>query len=114
MARVRAQLLHILYELGHEDHQFRLRFKGQYLRDAYTIEDYAIVENAIIKMVPHSRREEVDLRLIDFVAKHKIDLMFQFKFVWGKCSLFGCKVFSYRMYNAFLRYSGKINPSQAP
>ena len=60
VARVRAQLLHILYELGHEDHQFRLRFKGQYLRDAYTIEDYAIVENAIIKMVPHSRSEEVD------------------------------------------------------
>ena len=60
VARVRAQLLHILYELGHEDYQFRLRFKGQYLRDAYTIEDYAIVENAIIKMVPHSRREEVD------------------------------------------------------
>ena len=59
IARVRAHLLHILYELGHEDHQFRLRFKGQYLRDAYTIEDYAIVENAIIKMVPLSRREEV-------------------------------------------------------
>ncbi len=51
----------ILLQLGHEDHQFRLRFKGQYLRDAYTIEDYCIVENAILKMVPHAFRDEVGL-----------------------------------------------------
>ena len=52
IARVRAQLLHILYELGYEDLQFRLRFNGQYLRDAYTIADYAIVDNALLKMIP--------------------------------------------------------------
>ena len=59
IARVRAQLLHILNELGREDHQFRLRFKGQYLRDAFTVEDYNIFENAIIKMVPLSKKTGV-------------------------------------------------------
>ena len=38
IARARAQMLHILYELGKSDHQFRFRFKGVYLRDAYTFE----------------------------------------------------------------------------
>ncbi|XP_041377932.1 uncharacterized protein LOC121390227 [Gigantopelta aegis] len=58
IARIRAQLLHILYELGKEDHQFRLRYKGQFLRDAFTLDDYAIGDNAIVKMVPMSRRPE--------------------------------------------------------
>ena len=61
VARVRAQLLHILYEIGRENHQFRLRFKGQYLRDAFTVQDYGIFENAIVKMVPLSRKvDQVD------------------------------------------------------
>ena len=55
IARVRAHLLHILYEVGHDDPQFRLRFNGVYLRDAYTIDDYEIMENAILKMVPLSK-----------------------------------------------------------
>ena len=38
IARARAQLLHILYELGRAEHQFRFRFKGEYLRDGYTFE----------------------------------------------------------------------------
>ncbi len=59
IARVRAHLLHILYEIGKGDHQFRLRFKGEYLRDAYTINDYNIMENAIIKMVPLSKGNDV-------------------------------------------------------
>ena len=68
IARVRAQLLHILYEIGREDHQFRIRYKGQYLRDAYTIEDYNIIDNSIIKMVPLSKR--VDVRI--FLEKSMI------------------------------------------
>ena len=59
VARVRAQLLHILYEIKRENHQFRLRYKGEYLRDAYTIEDYGIVESSIVKMVPLSKKVEV-------------------------------------------------------
>ena len=31
-------MLHILYELGRAEHQFRFRFKGEYLRDGYTFE----------------------------------------------------------------------------
>lgn len=64
IARVRAQILHVLYELGHDKHQkhqFRLRFNGQYLRDAFTIEDYAIMDSAIVKMVPLSRKVEVSI-----------------------------------------------------
>ena len=59
IARVRAQLLHILYEINQDDHQFRLRYKGEYLRDAYTVGDYGLVENAIIKMVPLSKGNDV-------------------------------------------------------
>ena len=38
IARARAYLLHILYELGKSQHQFRLRFKGEYLRDCHTFD----------------------------------------------------------------------------
>lgn len=38
IARARAQMLHILFELGRAEHQFRFRFKGEYLRDGYTFE----------------------------------------------------------------------------
>ena len=38
IARVRAHMMHVLYELGKPEHQFRLRFKGNYLRDAHTFE----------------------------------------------------------------------------
>ncbi|KAK2161746.1 hypothetical protein LSH36_110g02022 [Paralvinella palmiformis] len=58
IARVRAQILHILYEVGFENHQFRLRFKGEYLRDAYTVSDYNIVDNGIIKMVSLGNNDE--------------------------------------------------------
>ncbi|GFO00497.1 vacuolar protein 8 [Plakobranchus ocellatus] len=59
VARVRAQLLHILYELGKDDHLFRLRFKGQILRDAFTLEDYAISDNAVLTMVPVGKSQEM-------------------------------------------------------
>lgn len=52
VARVRAQLLHSLYEIGHSNHQFRLRYKGTYMRDSYTLEEYKILSNAVIGMVP--------------------------------------------------------------
>ena len=61
IARVRAQLLHILFDIGKEDFQFRLRYHGQYLRDAYTVSDYALMENALIKMVPLTGREGHDV-----------------------------------------------------
>ncbi|RDD42421.1 hypothetical protein TrispH2_005399 [Trichoplax sp. H2] len=67
IARARSQMLHILWELGRDDHQFRFRYRGQYLRDAYTFEDYEIPENAVVKMVPMAKRQEsfVDLRRMD-------------------------------------------------
>eukprot|EP00057_Strongylocentrotus_purpuratus_P025677 XP_011680151.1 PREDICTED: uncharacterized protein LOC589849 [Strongylocentrotus purpuratus] len=58
LARIRAKLLHILYVMGREDHQFRIRFKGQYLRDAYTLDDYRIADRCILKMVPMAKRQE--------------------------------------------------------
>jgi len=57
IARARAQMLHILFELGRAEHQFRFRFKGEYLRDGYTFEDYRILDNSVIKMVPMSKRK---------------------------------------------------------
>ena len=59
VARVRAQLLHILYELGKDDHLFRLRYKGQMLRDAFTLQDYEIADNAILTMMPVGKSQEV-------------------------------------------------------
>ncbi|GFR79789.1 armadillo BTB arabidopsis protein [Elysia marginata] len=59
IARLRAQLLHILYELGKDDHLFRLRYKGQMLRDAFTLEDYEIGDNAILTMMPVGRSQEM-------------------------------------------------------
>nr|XP_009860064.1 uncharacterized protein LOC104266168 [Ciona intestinalis] len=52
VARVRANLLHSLHEIGHSNHQFRLQYKGSYLRDAYTLEEYKILNNAVISMIP--------------------------------------------------------------
>ncbi|WAR13955.1 hypothetical protein MAR_004060 [Mya arenaria] len=54
VARVRAQMLHILYEIGREQYQFRLRYNGQYMRDAFSLDEYNIEANAVIKMVPLS------------------------------------------------------------
>lgn len=59
VARVRAQLLHILYELGKDDHLFRLRYKGQMLRDAFTLEDYEIGDNSILTMMPVGKSQEM-------------------------------------------------------
>ncbi|XP_012945775.1 uncharacterized protein LOC101853990 [Aplysia californica] len=59
VARVRAQLLHTLYELGKDDHTFRLRHKGQILRDAFTFDDYQIADNSILTMVPVGKSQEV-------------------------------------------------------
>ncbi|XP_045163424.1 uncharacterized protein LOC123527809 [Mercenaria mercenaria] len=66
VARVRAQMLHILYEIGREDFQFRLRYNGQYLRDVFCLTDYNIGPNAVVRMVPLSdnRDDLSDLRSI--------------------------------------------------
>ena len=58
VARVRAQMLHILYEIGREEHQFRLRFNGQYLRDAFYLEDYNLESNSVVHMVPLSDKKD--------------------------------------------------------
>lgn len=54
--------MHILYELGREDHQFRLRFNGQFLKDSLTIDDYSLVDNAVLKMVPMTKEYDVSLK----------------------------------------------------
>ncbi|CAC5381300.1 unnamed protein product [Mytilus coruscus] len=76
IARVRAHLLHSLHEIGREDHQFRLRFKGQYLRDAFYLEDYDIGENAVVKMVPMSKRNDsvYDLKSLTSSTTLNLDL----------------------------------------
>lgn len=76
IARVRAHLLHALHEIGREDHQFRLRYKGQYLRDAFYLEDYDIGDNAVVKMVPMSKRNDsiCDLRSLTSTATLNLDL----------------------------------------
>lgn len=58
VARVRAQMLHILYEIGREEHQFRLRYNGQYLRDAFYLEDYNLESNSVVHMVPLSNKKD--------------------------------------------------------
>ncbi|KAL5013984.1 hypothetical protein ScPMuIL_008254 [Solemya velum] len=64
VARIRAQLIHILFEFGREDHQFRLRYNGNFLRDAFPIREYSIEDNALIKMIPMSKQHEslIDLK----------------------------------------------------
>jgi hypothetical protein len=91
VARVRAQLLHILYELGKEDYQFRLRFKGQYLRDAFSVEDYGIYENAILKMIPLSKVCVVLFYLSFFFIAHKsiIDFVIQCNVSADDVTIFG-------------------------
>ena len=59
VARIRAQLLHILYELGKDDHQFRLRYNGQVLRDAFPLSDYDITDNAVVTMIPMGKSKDV-------------------------------------------------------
>ncbi|WAR13742.1 VAC8-like protein [Mya arenaria] len=61
VARVRAQMLHILYEIGREQYQFRLRYNGQYMRDAFSLDEYNIEANAVIKMVPLSDDHKDDI-----------------------------------------------------
>ncbi|XP_067659321.1 uncharacterized protein [Haliotis asinina] len=68
VARVRAQLLHILYNIGKETHQFRLRHKGQFLRDAHTLDQYDIVDNSVIKMVPMSKKPEASFDTISMTS----------------------------------------------
>ncbi|XP_033730849.1 uncharacterized protein LOC117320350 [Pecten maximus] len=75
IARIRAHLLHILYDIGREDLQFKLRYKGQYLRDAFFIEDYEIPENAVIKMLPVAKRNDtmLDIRSIASTMTISVD-----------------------------------------
>ncbi|XP_066296555.1 uncharacterized protein [Branchiostoma lanceolatum] len=82
IARVRAHMLYSLYDMGRVQHQFRFRYKGQYLRDPYTMEECKIVDHAVITMVPMAKRQEslVDLqqRLMesteDLDPAHELDL----------------------------------------
>lgn len=59
VARIRAQLLHILYELGKDNHQFRLRYNGQIMRDAYPVRDYDITDNAVVTMIPMGKSKDL-------------------------------------------------------
>ncbi|ESO99473.1 hypothetical protein LOTGIDRAFT_231090 [Lottia gigantea] len=58
VARFRAHLLHILYDIGKDDHQFKLRYKGEMLRDADYLGDYDINDNAIVSMIPTDSQME--------------------------------------------------------
>lgn len=56
IARLKANILHILYEMGRGSHQFRLKFKGQFLKDSSTIEEYGIADSHVVKMIPLSTK----------------------------------------------------------
>ena len=68
VARIRAQLLHILYELGKDDHQFRLRYNGQIMRDAFLLSDYDITDNAVVTMIPMGKSKDVCLFFLFFFS----------------------------------------------
>lgn len=61
VAKVRAHLLHILYELGKEDHEFRLRYNGEVLQDALALVDYDLSDNSVITMVPMGKSRNVSI-----------------------------------------------------
>lgn len=44
----------------------RLRYKGNYMRDSYTLEEYKILNNAVIGMVPLNDISEVSRMQIYF------------------------------------------------
>ncbi|XP_062505978.1 uncharacterized protein LOC134182574 [Corticium candelabrum] len=52
IAHAKAHMLHILYELGRSDLQFRFRFKGEYLKDALTLKDYGVSDNCVVEFAP--------------------------------------------------------------
>ncbi|KAK7486049.1 hypothetical protein BaRGS_00022658 [Batillaria attramentaria] len=74
VARIRAQLLHILYELGKDDHQFRLRYNGQVLRDAFTLTDYDITDNAVVTMVPMGKSKDALMEIHSVTSSMTSDL----------------------------------------
>ena len=84
IARVRAQLLHVLYEIGHAEHQFRLRFNGVYLRDADMVQDYDVMENAILKMITLTKNNDIEVGYAMSSLLHRmykwIDLTPEFSF----------------------------------
>jgi len=45
--------------LLHKPPFYRLRYKGIYLRDAYTLEEYKLLNNAVIQMIPLNDVSEV-------------------------------------------------------
>ena len=50
--RVRGYLLHKLAEIGHHRHPFRLKFKGEYLKDGLTLEESKIYDSVALEIVP--------------------------------------------------------------
>eukprot|EP01137_Pigoraptor_chileana_P012835 Opistho-2@4468 len=52
VARAKAKILHILYELGRANFQFRLKFKGVFLKDGHVLEEYGITERSVVEVVP--------------------------------------------------------------
>lgn len=63
IARIRAQMLHILNNIGRIDYQFRLYYKSQFLRDAFTLSDYNISDRAVVNMISMAGKNEVRLSL---------------------------------------------------
>ncbi|XP_064610892.1 uncharacterized protein LOC135475078 [Liolophura sinensis] len=58
IARVRAQMLHILNNIGRIDYQFRLYYKSQFLQDAFTLSDYNISDKAVVNMISMAGKNE--------------------------------------------------------
>ncbi|KAL8571094.1 hypothetical protein ACOMHN_010555 [Nucella lapillus] len=77
VARIRAQLLHILYELGKDHHQFRLRYNGQIMRDSYPICDYNITDNNVVTMIPMGKSKDLLMEIRSTSSSVTSDLSVQ-------------------------------------
>lgn len=56
VARAKALILHILSDISHNiDQFFRLKYNGEYLKDALSLQDYGIDDMSVVKMIPQTQ-----------------------------------------------------------
>ena len=68
--RVRGYLLHKLAEIGHHRHPFRLKFKGEYLKDTLTLEESGIYDTVALELVPLATVQDLQSDLFWRYKKH--------------------------------------------
>ncbi|XP_065890206.1 uncharacterized protein [Dysidea avara] len=62
VARAKALLLHILSEVTHKtDHFFRLKYRGEFMKDALSLQDYGVDDMSVVKMIPLYHSSQLDM-----------------------------------------------------